>query len=58
MKKNVKRLSLSRETLRHLQNQQLETAAGGVSTRPICCTDTASCPPPPTGNGEYNTCDC
>jgi hypothetical protein len=56
MKKNAKRLSLSRETLRHLQNEQLETAAGGVATtRPICCADTTSCPPP-TGNGD--TCLC
>jgi len=58
MKKSAKRLSLSRETLRHLQQEQLETAAGGATTRPICCTDTASYPPPPTGHGEYNTCDC
>jgi hypothetical protein len=58
MKKRAKRLSLSRETLRSLQSEQLETAAGGVSTRPICCTNTSSCPPPPTGNGEYNTCAC
>jgi hypothetical protein len=58
MKKRSKKMSLSRETLRRLHNELLETAAGGVSTRPICCADTASCPPPPTGNGEYNTCAC
>jgi hypothetical protein len=54
MKKNAKRLSLSRETLRPLLNEQAETAAG-ASGRPVCCTITASCPPP-TGNGE--TCLC
>lgn len=54
MKKNVKKMSLSRETLAELGGKTLETAAG-ASGHPVCCTVTASCPPP-TGNGD--TCLC
>jgi hypothetical protein len=45
MKKKMKRLNLNRETLGHLQSDQLEQAAGGFT-----CTASGSCPPPPTGN--------
>ncbi|HEY4594198.1 MAG TPA: hypothetical protein VIJ61_17390 [Thermoanaerobaculia bacterium] len=54
MRKSAKKMSLSRETLAELGGKTLETAAG-ASGRPICCTITASCPPP-TGNGD--TCLC
>jgi hypothetical protein len=54
MKKNPQRLTLSRETLGHLERAQLETAAG-ASGRPVCCTITASCPP---YSGDQETCLC
>jgi hypothetical protein len=57
MKKNPQRLTLSRETLGHLEREQLETAAG-ASGRPVCCTITASCPPPPQSEGGEATCLC
>jgi hypothetical protein len=44
MKKRVKKLSLSRETLRHLERVQLGQVAGGSETHEIltgcACTDT------------------
>jgi hypothetical protein len=49
MKKNSKRLNLSRETLAHLQGEQIERVAGGNT-----CTASGSCPPPPTGNAQYS----
>jgi hypothetical protein len=49
MKKKTKRLSLSRETLASLRNDQLEVALGGLSQKPIiCCGMSDSCPPPPS----------
>ncbi len=53
-KKSAKPLTLSRETLRHLEKKQLEPAAG-ASGRPVCCTITASCPP---YSGNDATCLC
>jgi hypothetical protein len=50
-KSTTKRLTLHRETLAYLQNERLETVAGGLSTASGCC------PPPPTGNNA-NTCLC
>jgi hypothetical protein len=50
MKKKMRRLNLNRETLGHLQNDQLEQAAGGFTSP--CCTASGSCPPPPTGHNE------
>ncbi|HEY4593737.1 MAG TPA: hypothetical protein VIJ61_15080 [Thermoanaerobaculia bacterium] len=47
MKKNAKRMTLSRETLAELGSEALETAAG-ASGRPICCVASGSCPPPPS----------
>ncbi|HEY0511535.1 MAG TPA: class I lanthipeptide [Thermoanaerobaculia bacterium] len=52
MKKSLKRLSLNRETLGHLRNEQLEQAAGGNT-----CVASGSCPPPPTGNNR-SACFC
>jgi hypothetical protein len=48
MKKRVpKKLTLHRETLRPLETEEVERAQGAApSGRPICCTATASCPPP------------
>lgn len=48
MQKNrMKRLSLSRETLVHLEDERLQSAEGGAPSRGgVCCTATASCPPP------------
>jgi hypothetical protein len=44
VKKRAKKLSLSRETLRHLERAQLGKVAGGSETREIltgcACTDT------------------
>jgi len=44
VKKRAKKLSLSRETLRHLERVQLGMVAGGSETREIitgcACTDT------------------
>jgi hypothetical protein len=57
MKKKTKHLTLNRETLGHLERAQLETAAG-ASGRPVCCTITASCPPPPQSEGGEATCFC
>ena len=54
MKKKPQRLTLSRETVRHLEKEQLETAAG-ASGKPVCCTITASCPP---YSGNQETCLC
>ncbi|MFL6194888.1 MAG: hypothetical protein ACJ75H_12005 [Thermoanaerobaculia bacterium] len=56
MRKNLKtpRLTLSRETLLHLENERIATVAGGESGRPICCTASGSCPPPPSA--ESNCC--
>jgi hypothetical protein len=57
MKKSPQRLTLSRETLGPLERAQLETAAG-ASGRPVCCTITASCPPPLQSEGGEATCLC
>ena len=48
MKKRVsKKLTLHRETLRPLEDREVEKVEGASpSGRPICCTITASCPPP------------
>lgn len=47
MKKKIKKLTLNRETLHPLAQQDLHQAqVNGASGRPICCTITASCPPP------------
>ena len=47
MKKKTKKLVLNRETLRQLEQKDLLHAeVNGASGRPICCTITASCPPP------------
>jgi hypothetical protein len=60
MKKKVKKLNLSRETLRYLQVAQLGRVAGGGNTNEIqtgcACTDccgTGSC-----GCGGTGTCGC
>jgi hypothetical protein len=46
MKKRVKKLSLSRETLRHLERAQLGNVVGGSETQEIqtgcACTDTCA----------------
>ena len=57
MKKSAKKMSLSRETLAELGAKTLETAAG-ASGRPVCCTITASCPPPPQSENGGDTCLC
>ncbi len=53
-KKNGRRLALHRETVKPLSPRTLDAAHGaatyGCSTRPICCTASDSCPPPPTGD--------
>jgi hypothetical protein len=47
MKKKLKRLTLSRETLVDLRNDQLDQAEGGISQKPIlCCAASGSCQPP------------
>jgi len=48
MKKRAPRkLILHRETLRPLESREIEKVQGAApSGRPICCTATASCPPP------------
>lgn len=49
MKKKTKRLTLNRETLAGLRNDQLEGAVGGFTEKPaICCGASGSCPPPPS----------
>jgi hypothetical protein len=51
MKKKMKRLNLSRETLAGLRNDQLDVARGGISQKPIlCCPASGSCPPPSAGD--------
>jgi hypothetical protein len=57
MKKRAKKMSLSRETLAELGGKTLETAAG-ASGRPVCCTITASCPPPLQSADGGDTCLC
>jgi hypothetical protein len=58
--KNGRRLALHRETLKQLDPRQLEGAHGAAtytcvpSTRPICCTASDSCPPPPTGDCTWD----
>jgi hypothetical protein len=49
MKKKVMKgkLSLSRETLVQLENERVAVVVG-ASGRPICCTASGSCPPPPS----------
>jgi hypothetical protein len=46
MKKKAKKLSLSRETLHHLQRTQLSRVAGGSATHEVmtgcACTDTCN----------------
>ncbi|HEX9941233.1 MAG TPA: class I lanthipeptide [Thermoanaerobaculia bacterium] len=55
-KKGMKRLSLNRETLHKLTDEQLQDAEAGRETGPMVCCSTCtasySCPPPPTGNNE------
>ena len=48
MKKRVpKKLTLHRETLRPLESGEIEKVQGAAPSVPrVCCTDTASCPPP------------
>jgi hypothetical protein len=53
--KNGRRLALHRETLKQLDPQQLEGARGAATAlcatqNATCCTASASCPPPPTGD--------
>ncbi|HKI03380.1 MAG TPA: class I lanthipeptide [Thermoanaerobaculia bacterium] len=40
MKKHVKKLSLNRETLRHLQGSDMQWIAGGVDTSAQCLMPT------------------
>jgi hypothetical protein len=49
MKKNVKRLSLNRETLLRLEDGKLVEVNGAATVKPqICCGMSDSCPPPPS----------
>ncbi|HEY4593738.1 MAG TPA: hypothetical protein VIJ61_15085 [Thermoanaerobaculia bacterium] len=57
MKKRSKKLTLSRETLAELGGKTLENAAG-ASGKPVCCTITASCPPPLASADGGDTCLC
>jgi len=50
MKRNVKRLALNRETLRYLDERQMNVAGAGISARPCPLTQTCfatyfNCPP-------------
>jgi hypothetical protein len=42
----IKKLSLSRETLAQLQGPQLENVAGGVTGGSSCGIPRCTCPPP------------
>ena len=45
-KRTPKKLTLHRETLRPLENEEVEKVQGAAASgRPICCTTSASCPP-------------
>ena len=46
MRKNLKRLTLSRETIRRLQPADLQRAAGQAATTPLCIPPThiSTCP--------------
>jgi len=57
MKKRAKKLTLSRETLAELGGKTLENVAG-ASGKPVCCTITASCPPPLQSADGGDTCLC
>ena len=43
MKKQIEKLSLSRETLHRLEIKQLRQAAAGVWTHPPVCETTGNC---------------
>ncbi|HYG63969.1 MAG TPA: class I lanthipeptide [Thermoanaerobaculia bacterium] len=64
MKRNVKRLTLNRETLRYLNPQQMTDAAGGDVSGRICpVTDPCfvtyfNCPPPTTVSQQTCPTNC
>jgi hypothetical protein len=63
MKKRTKKLSLSRETLRHLETRRFRNVVGGGETFEIItgCACTDGCPTDGTcgcGTGTCNTCGC
>jgi hypothetical protein len=56
-KKGVKRLGLTRETVRELQRDEMSAVAGGIGSLLQTCINTipitiCQC----TGTGTYNTC--
>ena len=59
MKRNAGKLSLNRETLRHLDSLELERARGalrGTLTYEGTCPETETCPPPATGCASTLSC--
>ena len=59
MKRNVGKLSLNRETLRHLDSLELERARGArlaTLTYEGTCPETETCPPPETGCTSTLSC--
>jgi hypothetical protein len=56
MKKGMKKLQLSRETLSILTNSTLRTVAGGASAGTACCTDPTICATNCPACGITDTC--
>jgi hypothetical protein len=57
MKRTMKKLALSRESLRHLAGAELEVIVGGFSRATFCATNCGPCPKP--FPSEFGTCvDC
>jgi len=58
MKKNTRKLRLTRETLRSLTDQSLGAAVGGASATTACCTSPTLCDTNCTTCNITDTCRC
>jgi len=58
MKKHPRRLTLSRETLRRLDEPKLRTLVRGGNTRLAGDTEDVGCESPLCGPTYWETCDC
>ena len=56
MKKTIKKLALSKESLRNLAAAEMNAIAGGAS-RTFCQTNCGPCPDPLSHNGSCTSCD-
>jgi hypothetical protein len=57
MKRTMKKLALSKESLRHMAAAELAAIAGGFSRETFCATNCGPCIPPLSDHGSCTSCD-